>query len=107
MSLSSFSFNIGDADSFKSCIKVSDGGMLANGQHAIRFYNGCPSKAYINACVKDRQGNTKLYQSGRLVPTNGNFTIQTFPFVVPSSVDWTAGLFDPQIPGLCAKNDKK
>lgn len=102
-----FSFNSNDMSSLKACIKVFDGGMQANGQHAIRFYNGCPTKVYINACVKDNEGESKLYQSPRSIPKNGNYTIWTFPYVIPSNVEWIAALFNPPIPGLCAKAQVK
>lgn len=77
---------------FNSCVKVYDAGRQANDQKAIRFYNGCPVDLYFNACVVS-YGETKLYQSPRTVPSNGNWTILTFPNVDPRQVKWNAGEF--------------
>lgn len=87
---------------YSSCVKVFDGGMQGNGQKLIRFYNGCPERLYINACVKSREGEIKLYQSGRSIMTNGNFTLYTFPFVTPSTIQWSAGRTSAAIPPICA-----
>lgn len=97
--LQSYSFSV--ATDYSSCIKVFDGGMQSNGQKVIRFYNGCPERLYINACVKARDGEIKLYQSGRTVMTNGNFTLYTFPFVTPSTIQWSAGRSMAGIPPIC------
>ena len=87
---------------WSGCVKVFDGGMQANGQQLIRFYNGCPERLYINACVRSTEGEIKLYQSGRSIMTNGNFTIYTFPFVSPAQVVWSAGIGGAPIPKLCS-----
>lgn len=88
---------------YKSCVKVYDGGMQSNAQRVIRFYNGCPVRLYINACVKSREGEVKLYQSGRTVQTNGNFTIYTFPFVEPKTVAYSASPSLAAIPPPCSE----
>lgn len=90
---------------YNGCVKVYDGGTQLNGQKVIRFYNGCPSSVYINACVVAWGGETKLYTSARSVKTNGNFTIYTFPDVDPRKVQWVADSYVPPVPALCA-NDK-
>lgn len=84
-----------------SCVKVYDGGMQGNGQKSIRFYNGCPERLYINACVVASDGETKLYKSGNRIMTNGNFTIYTFPFVTPTSLRWSAGTLAAAAPAPC------
>lgn len=86
---------------YSSCVRVSDAGYQSNGQRVIRFYNSCPSRLFINACVLDRKGNTKLYRSGSRVATNGTFTIYTFPDADARKVQMTAATSDPGIPILC------
>lgn len=86
---------------YTQCVRVSDNGYQSNGQRVIRFYNGCPSKLYINACVVDSKGNSKLYRSGSKISSNGNFTIFTFPDVDPKKVTMTAATSDPGIPAFC------
>jgi len=56
---------------------------------------------YINACVLDSNGKTKLYQSGSRILTNGSFTIMTFPDQIPVHVTWTADPYEALIPDLC------
>jgi hypothetical protein len=86
------------------CVKVFNAGQQLNGQTNIRFYNACPERLYINACVLDTNGKVKLYQSGSRVLTNGNFTIMTFPDQIPALVSWTADPYSPIMPDLCKKS---
>jgi len=86
---------------YSTCIKSYNAGMQSNGQQSIRFYNGCYERLYMNVCVQDSSGETKLYRSGRTVPINGNYTISTFPFVTPKIVAWNAAPYVPTVPDLC------
>ena len=84
------------------CIQTFNAGQSINGQTNIRFYNACPERMYINVCVLDTSGNTKLYKSGSRVMTNGNFTINTFPDQIPRFVAWTADPIQPLVvPDIC------
>lgn len=85
-----------------TCLQVFDGGMRSNAQREIRFYNGCPERLFINACVTSDRGDNKLYQSGRSIMTNGNFSIYTFPFVTPAAVRWSASRYQAAIPPPCS-----
>lgn len=84
-----------------ACVKVFDGGTQLNGQQNIRFYNACPDDLYINVCVQDTSGKTKLYPSNRRVDYNGNFTISTFPDQIPRLVTYVAGDSAQATPALC------
>jgi hypothetical protein len=86
---------------YRSCVKVFDAGRQMNDQRAIRLYNGCGERLFINVCVIDDQGNPKLYQSGRTVPANGNFNLYTFPGVIPQNLAYTASTSPGSIPGNC------
>lgn len=89
-----------------SCMKVTDAGRMGNNQQVIRFYNSCPSRLYINVCVKDDLGDVKLYKSGKYLPTNGFYTIYSFPGVYPRIVQWTSSeTSDVEVPSLCTKKD--
>ncbi len=83
------------------CMRIFDGGTQANGQQVIRIWNGCGEKMFVNACVLTDDGKTKLYQSGRSVPANGNYTLYTFPFDRPLKVDVAYALWNPSTPPLC------
>lgn len=98
---------------YAQCVKVYDNGYQpaqvyntgyqANGQRVIRLYNNCPSKLYINACVVDNAGNTKLYQSAVKVPSHGNFFIYTFPDIDSTKIQLTAMTSEPVVPTLCKR----
>ena len=68
---------------------------------AFTFLNTCEKRMYINACVADAKGETKLYKSFKAVPNGSNFTIYTSPTVTIDQIHWVAGEIDPGIPPLC------
>lgn len=88
---------------YSGCLRSFDAGRQANGQRALRIYNGCPERLVINACVLDSDGKTTSYNSGRTVPANGSFNIFLFPGVSPQRVEFTAARTNPPIPALCQK----
>lgn len=88
------------------CMRIFDGGSQGNGQQVIRIWNGCGEKVFVNACVLTDDGKTKLYQSGRTVPSNGNYTLYTFPFDRPVKVDIAYAPWNPAIPQLCQTGGK-
>lgn len=85
----------------RGCVQTFNGGRQGNGQTSFRFYNGCPEDLYINVCVLSTNGEAKLYQSGRRVLSNGNYTISTFPDQTPRSITWSADPYKADIPPLC------
>ncbi|CCB86989.1 MULTISPECIES: hypothetical protein [Parachlamydia] len=86
---------------YSTCIRSYDAGQQLNSQQSIRFFNGCGEDLYINVCILDESGETKLYSSGRTVPSYGNYTISTFPFSSPKKVVLSAAPFSPAVPSLC------
>lgn len=89
-------------ENYKSCVKVYDGG-YANSQRVIRFYNGCATDLYMNACVVATSGEVKLYQAPRRIPRNGNWSLYTFPDITPRKIAWNASAFGPPDPNICGK----
>lgn len=85
----------------ETCVTITGSANQSAGQTAFTFYNSCPERMYINACVADTSGETKLYKSFKSVPVGGNFTIYTFPDMTTDNIQWIAGESDPGIPPLC------
>lgn len=88
------------------CVKTFNASPQLGYQASVRFYNSCPDDLYINACVTYDNGETKLYQSGQRVLSNGNFTITTFPDVAPRLITWTAAPYNPSVPAGCLASTK-
>jgi len=105
--LSSFTFfPLHSEEKTGSCVTLTGSENQPTGQTAFTFYNSCPVRMYINACVADKSGETKLYKSFKSVPAGGNFTIYTFPDMTTDDIQWIAGESDPGIPPLCLLHDR-
>lgn len=88
---------------FASCVKPTVSG---RGQSSFTFYNSCPQRVFINACVAESPGETKLYRSMQAIPVGGRYTIYTTN-MRPNKIEWLADTVDPGAPGLCALNAQK
>lgn len=93
---------------YTPCIRVSDAGtQFLTDQRSIKFYNNCSTKLYINACVKDKKGNTKLYRSVSKVSAGGYFNIYTYPDITVKQVTFTAGSYEAGTPANCVNETMK
>lgn len=79
---------------FKQCVSVAQ-----PNRNSFSFLNACPERVYINVCVRDIFGNTKLYQSGNRIQVGGRFIINSFYEV--RGISWTADPYNPLIPPPC------
>lgn len=92
---------------YTKCLIVNDSPNRSSNQNSFTFVNNCGTPVYINACIWDSFGETKLYQSGKSIPVGSFYKIYTLPFMKADKLEWTADYKNPEIPKLCQIKPKR
>jgi hypothetical protein len=80
---------------------VFQGYTIDHGQFALRFFNNCENRVYVQVCMRDSWGNYEMKKSFQRIPVNGTFNLYSFPGEYPESFVFSSDADDPEFPPQC------